>query len=157
MIDVKQFHNNVIKPTLTVLGLGGLAAERLVLGTALVESGLKYLQQVPTGPARGFFQMEKATHKDLWDRFLESNDSLVKKISGLMIDGIDPFESMAGNCYYAAAMCRIHYYRIKTRLPDYKDMTGLAEYWKKYYNTELGAGKVTSFLSHADTIIAIVK
>ena len=42
-------------------------------------------------------------------------------------------------------MCRVHYYRAPTKLPEAEDLDGLAHYWKKYYNTELGAGKPEEF------------
>lgn len=157
MLDVKQFYENVLKPTLANLGYGGLAAERLILGTILQESNLTYVRQLNNGPARGFIQMEKATHKDIWDNYLNYKRPLIEKLAGLMVDGIDPFEQLMGNNYYAIAMCRIFYLRVREALPAANDIEGMANYWKKYYNTHLGKGKPEEFLRYKDTILDVVR
>ena len=79
MIDVKQFRANIIEPALTVLELDSVAAQELLLGTAVQESRITYLRQLGNGPALGLFQMEPATHNDIWDNFLEYKPELAKK------------------------------------------------------------------------------
>jgi hypothetical protein len=45
------------------------AAAQLLLGTALKESlQLKYRRQIQ-GPALGYYQMEPATHDDIWNNY----------------------------------------------------------------------------------------
>ena len=46
-----QIRSLVIRPALEKLNLWSLSAEELVLGTAIVESGLTYLRQHNDGPA----------------------------------------------------------------------------------------------------------
>ena len=61
----------VIRPALTKINLWSSSAEELVLGTAIVESGLTYLKQHGDGPALGLWQIEPATHEDLYTNFVE--------------------------------------------------------------------------------------
>ncbi len=53
---------------------------------------------------------------------------------------------MVGNLYFAAAMCRLRYWDVPERLPDADDVRALARYWKRWYNTEQGAGHEDDFV-----------
>src|SRR3954469_3472805 len=61
---VAQFRNFVVRPILDYLGLASPAAENLLVGTALYESGLEALDQwtgpgdATLGPAFGIYQIE---------------------------------------------------------------------------------------------------
>lgn len=144
-MDIEQFHKYVVRPALEVVGLQSLDAERLLIGTALVESRLHYLQQV-RGPACGVFQMEPATHDDIWRNFLAFKPLLAKRVRRLMFDGMEPIEQMRCNMAYAVAMARVHYFRVKESLPS--DPAGQAAYHKKYYNTVLGKTDVSESLEY---------
>ena len=65
MLDPRQFAERVIRPALVKLRLQSPAAEALLLGTAVVESGLSALVQAGGGPALGLYQIEPATHADI--------------------------------------------------------------------------------------------
>ena len=135
----------VIRPTLKFLGLHSRSAEELLIGTAAVESeGGHYLHQVGGGPAVGAFQMEPATHDDIWGNYLDYRQSLADSIR--MLDSRTQAENMAGNLYYAVAMARVHYLRVPYLLPDQSDLRGLADYWKTHFNTVKGAGSVRDFI-----------
>lgn len=142
-LDLDQLRLLVVRPTLQALSLWSPTAENLVLGTGIVESRCKYLKQIGKGPALGIFQMEPFTHNDIWRTHLWGTElgmkvgNLVRPFSGR---APDPTE-MIWNLRYAAAMCRVHYRRIREALPE-NDAVGLAQYWKQYYNTPLGAGTV---------------
>jgi hypothetical protein len=43
-------------------------------------------------------------------------------------------------------MARVHYLRRPEPIPT--DLTGQAEYWKKWYNTYLGAGTVEEYIEN---------
>jgi hypothetical protein len=45
------------------------------------------------------------------------------------------------NLPYQIAMARVHYFRVKQRLPKHTNVEAMASYWKKYYNTPKGAGE----------------
>lgn len=156
-MDSKQFLERVIKPTLVFIGHDSKAAQQLLLGTALTESNLTHISQIPVPIARGFFQVEKPTHDDYWNGYLERNQRLRDKVLDLMNTGMGDFEQVEGNMYYAAALARVHYLRIKEAIPQAGDIEGMARYWKKYYNTHLGKGTVEHFLKHKATIERLTK
>lgn len=146
MLDVKQFKDLVIVPALQTLELYSEAAVELVLGTALQESGLRYLQQLNEGPALGLFQMEPATHDDIWNNYLKYRPELAGRLKSL---GVVAFPlAMVGNLWYGAGMCRVHYFRVKDPLPAQGDYEGQAAYWKEHYNTYLGAGTEEEYLEN---------
>lgn len=147
MIDANQLLHEIIRPVLRDMGLGGVYAEALVLGTACQEShcGL-WLVQLDQGPARGIFQMEPATHDDIWNRFLSDRQDLANKVRRWRLqygNGMGADE-MTGNLYYATAMCRIHYLRVPEPIPE--TLPGQAKYYKKYYNTAAGSATEADYL-----------
>ena len=145
MLHVQQFAEWVIVPALDAIGLNSQAAQELLLGTALQESNLYYLKQLGMGPAMGLFQMEPATHDDIWTHYLIYKPKLAGKVH--TISAQQTPEELAGNLWYAAAMCRIHYLRVKAPLPEAGDIDAQAAYWKKHYNTTLGAGTEDEYLA----------
>lgn len=152
MMDIVQLRNLVVRPVLEHLAPEipyTLSAERLLLGTAAQESKLKYIHQIGAGPAVGLWQMEPFTHDDLWKTTLAgSSNPLAIKVRELELPdwyGKDARE-MVGNLYYACAMARVFYRRIKAALPDADDALEMAQYWKKYYNTEHGKGTIDEFI-----------
>jgi hypothetical protein len=144
MIDPIHLLKYVIRPVLKDLDLWSVEAEQLVLGTACQESKCgEYLVQLGGGPALGIYQMEPATHDDIWKNFLNYKVDLIDRLAAFYINGIS--KELIGNLYYATAMCRIHYLRVPEKIP-----VGLhpqAAYWKKYYNTPLGAGTVNEYIN----------
>ena len=144
-----QFRSLVYR-TLEKIGLHSMSAENLLLGTAAQESGFgTYFRQIGWGPARGIFQMELATEKDIWENFLCFKDKeLRNKI--FIITGItepDPL-ALEGNLIYQIAMCRVHYLRVREALPNWADIEGMARYWKQYYNTFAGRGTEEEFINN---------
>ncbi|RBM07745.1 hypothetical protein [Novacetimonas cocois] len=125
---IAQFRREIVAPTLSHLGLGGDAAVGLMTGTALIESGL--------------WQMEPATHDDLWATFL--SDARLASLRGAVLDLASRWPArvaqLPGNLPYACAMARLKYYRAPGPLPDADDAAGQCRYWKSNYNTSLGAG-----------------
>lgn len=143
-IDPGQLRRLIIRPVLLHLDAHSRAAENLLLGTAAQESHLgEYLAQIGGGPARGIFQMEPATRRDI-DQYLRRKSRLRLKVEYFKLPALPA--QLYGNLYYAAAMCRIHYWRVTESLPRADDIEGLAAYWKRYYNTPLGHGTITQFL-----------
>ena len=142
-----QFRRHVVVPALESIQHHNLAAENLVMGTAAVESRFEWLKQLGNGPALGFFQMEPATHDDIWLNFLAYRDPLAARIRrAIQYNGGQPAASrMIWDMRYAAIMCRVHYLRVKGALPSADDAEELGRYWKRHYNTNLGAGSVEKF------------
>jgi hypothetical protein len=148
-LDVDQLRVNIVRPVLIRLDLHTPAAENLVLGTALHESHARYLRQIK-GPAMGIYQMEPATHFDLHRNFLRHNTTLKVRINNFASffsgDMPDPSE-LIGNLFYATAMCRVHYRRVRDPLPT-NEPHALAQYYKDFYNTRLGKATVEQALPH---------
>jgi hypothetical protein len=131
------------------MGLWSQAAENLVLGTALVESKAEYIHQV-RGPALGLWQMEPATHDDIHANFLVFRKDLRDKLAELATSAeiTAGANEMVGNLYYACAMCRLLYRRVREDLPPEKDAEGMASFYKRWYNTPAGKSSVEKALPH---------
>jgi hypothetical protein len=120
------------------------------MGTAAQESRLTYLKQLGGGPALGLFQMEPATHNDIWVNFLKWKPSWQNAVLEMTTtrqgNWMPRPEEMIWNLQYAAAMCRIHYVRKPGAIPI--TVTDQAMYWKKHFNTELGKGTEREFIDN---------
>ena len=147
-MKARDFLKAVIRPTLQGLGMGGLSAEWLVLGTAAQESQFHYLRQLGGGPGLGFFQVEPATHRDIWDSYLVFRPDLANAIENLTVPYAARVDQLIWNLRYAVAICRVHYRRVPAPLPTSGDLPAMAAYWKRYYNTSLGRGKEDEFIEN---------
>lgn len=143
----QSFLETVIRPTLRTMGYWSEAAERLLLGTALAESALQERVQRGGGPARGLFQMEPATHADIWTNFLRHRPPLAQSVRAfLSAPAADGFAELEHNDRYACAMARVHYLRVRAAIPAGGKVEDLAAYWKAHYNTPAGKGTVRHFV-----------
>jgi hypothetical protein len=158
-LNLSQFREYVVLPALNQLeGIAySLAADQLVMGTLAQESHGTYIKQLGNGPAMGLFQMEPATHKDLWLNFIKFRRPVQCSLLLMTSDSVDAnyysngwpdHNALVWNNRYAAAMCRVHYFRAPEALPKANDIKALARYWKKYYNTVHGAGTVEEFIKN---------
>jgi len=149
-INPQQLLQHVVRPALQHIGLHSRAAEQLVLGTALVESRGEYVKQLGKGPALGLWQMEPATHDDILGNYVAYKPQLKLWLNGLTTSAkiTDGALELVGNLFYAAAMCRIHYARVRDPLPGADEFGDMAMYWKRFYNTLLGAGTADKALPH---------
>ncbi len=145
-INVNQFRVHVIRPAMELLQMSSPAAEALLLGTAAQESALgHYLRQVGGGPALGVFQMEPATYHDIWGRYIAFQPAIKQSLATRWTMIPEP-EEMVTDLLLAGVMCRLHYRRVRAKLPEADDIQGLAHYWKRYYNTPQGAGTEAEFI-----------
>lgn len=155
MSAAKTFRDVVVSPVLEHLSrydlrLQSVQAQRLLCGTALVESGLMYYQQVG-GPAVSLFQIEPMTFDDVYGRYLPiQRTDLWAAVNELLIPGLGvgaPIKQLAGNTLFACAIARIRYWMETKPLPPESDgVMGLAHYWKDHYNSAAGAGDVEKFV-----------
>lgn len=119
------------------------------MGTAAQESGMgQYLVQLGNGPARGIFQMEPNTLRDIQQNFLSYRPKLKAMVETHKAMALSDAANLICNLAYAALMCRIHYLRVAEALPAADDLSGLARYWKRYYNTALGKGSEAEFIEN---------
>jgi len=153
-MDAFQLREYIVKPALESVGMYSEVAEDLIMGTAAQESLLSYVKQLGNGPAVGLFQMEPNTYHDIWENYLMHRHELRSKvISAIRFDAIVPDpRRMIWDHRLAAIMCRIHYRRVPAPLPEYEDIEGYAAYWKKYYNTILGAGTTEEYIKNFELV-----
>lgn len=159
-IDPGHLRDHVIRPVLARLdevapGIASRAAERLLIGTALAESeGGRWLVQLGGGPARGPWQMELATHDDIWSNFLAYRDALAGCVDAMKSGHKPPQRELVTNLDYAAALARVHYWRVAEPLPAADDIEGLGWYWRRHYNTLAGAGRAEEFMRRLERAAA---
>ena len=163
-MDVGDFRELVVRPALQFLAkaakkprLWSPAAENLVLGTGIHESGgLRYLWQRKANDVRldheqagrGLFQIQPGTHEDLWFNYLRHRPALADALNSLsMVRGSADLK-LIGNLSYAAAVCRLIYWRRPEPLPEADDIEGMARYWGQFYQTENDPEKIRDFISN---------
>jgi len=153
-MNVKQLREYIIKPTLLTLSeydarMNSQIAVDLLVGTCLQESNADYVHQLGGGPALGIYQMEPATHDDIWENYLKHRPNLatiIKSLAGERFsNGKVSSLELIGNINYATAMARVHYWRVPAKLPSPNDILGMGLYWKNYYNTSKGKGTAEEF------------
>lgn len=166
MINPKQLQDYIVRPVCQLLiplqhdqsGSRVEPAVELLMGTAAQESGCgEFLHQLGAGPALGIFQMEPATHDDLWKNYINYHPEFQRVIIGLGSNGMDRLQQMVGNLYYATAMCRMHYMRVPEALPAAGDLDAQAAYYKKWYNTPLGAATTDEYKANWRKIAPLLK
>ena len=127
-------------------------AENLIFGTGLVESNYDYLKQWNNGVARSWWQIEPGMTGalDTIVNYLDYRKNLLGKCA--VAAKVAPFYFRVGveeeevrdlletNIAYAIIMCR----RVPKKLE--KTVEGMAHYWKKYYNSDLGKGDPKEFI-----------
>ena len=147
MLDPGHFRSYIVRPTLEIMDLpNAQVAEDLLVGTALVESKLRFLRQIGGGPALGFYQIEPATHDDLWNNYLHNREPLNYRARGLLAPRPSELDQLVTNPAYATAIARLIYWRRPEPLPETGDVLGYAAYWKAHFNTEEGAGEENHFI-----------
>lgn len=144
-MKAKQMRELVIKPALERLDLTGEPAETLLLATACVESRCgAAIKQWPSGPALGIFQIEPATYDDLLLNYLAFRPDLNVKLMSLYCAGMTAEENLTCNLIFQAAVCRLIYLRAPEKIPE--TLSGMAAFWKRFYNTPAGKGTEAKFL-----------
>lgn len=158
MINAPQLRELVVRPALRRLELWSEEAENIVIGTAAVESKLHYLKQLGDGPALGLWQIEPATHDDVWGNYLLFRIARARAlhwVAGHFVERyevpqIPPHDWLVYNLRYAAGVCRLIYRRAPEALPSTVD--GMAALWKLRYNTPKGKGTEEDFVRTYEAI-----
>ena len=116
-----------------------------MLGIAAQESKLRYFRQLNSGPARGIFQIEPRTERDLWKYIHARPDiaAVIEQRCNLQDPDVVHLEC---NLPYQVLLCRVYLLRIPEALPAEHDLLGQAHYWKKYYNTAAGRGTEEEYI-----------
>lgn len=152
---VTAFRVNVIRPvladmaTVTGLPLNSQGAEELLTGVACHESdGLLYVRQLGDGPALGPYQMEPATHDDLFRNFLAFRPWLKQAVLNFSAYSETFYGELAFNAFYATACARAQFYRFSDLIPEVGDLLSQANLWKLRWNSMVGRGTVAEYIDH---------
>ena len=150
-MNAAQLRTYIIEPVLRYLEPEipfSAGAMELVMGTAAQESGLRHIDQLTPGPgpAYGLWQMEGATHEDLWASFINPRPALREKLLMMVAPWPSRVEQLRSNLLYGAAMCRVHYRRAPEAIPPADNIEALGQLWKLRYNTSAGKGTVQQFV-----------
>lgn len=146
----KQFRSSIIQPALKNMNMYSADDEELLILTMATETlGGYYLFQ-HGGPALGIFQMEPATHEDIWRNYIAERPILLRQMQTLFSPGKPrPIPStMVSDLNYATVMARLFYERVKENIPSKSDMEYQALFYKRYWNTSLGAADVKTVLQN---------
>ena len=150
-MNAQQLHDYIIKPTLEYMGHGydSKNARMLLLATAAIESDCgHYIKQI-NGPALGVWQMEPDTFHDIYancDALKKAG--LQRRVNDLAIkgEGIDA-AWLISSPMYACAVARLKYSMDKAPIPDHKEIFEVYRYYKRIYNTPIGASTFDKFKS----------
>lgn len=143
-MNVVKFHDQILVPALQmpISKFNDVRARHLLLGTAMVESGLNDVVG-DNGQSLSWFQINELTYRDIMQRFLPQREfnvcGILQKYYGHYL-GMPSFDVLRYRLDLAVHVARLVYYKVAEPLPDYSDIKGQAAYWKQYYNTKLGAG-----------------
>ncbi len=180
-IKTEQISEYIVKPVLKILGLSGhnimlgIGAQESNMGT--------YIEQIGKGiHGRGWLQVEAATHDDVW-RYLLRNydpnhtkfmrDNWIQYLNPRVLTTVAPntpciegaakafcthtlgikHDRLIYDLRYCCAIARLKLYMIPAPLPAENDIEGMADYWKKYYNSSKGKGSVKDFIANYDEYV----
>jgi hypothetical protein len=155
-IDAKQLRTLVIRPAINAIGLWSADAEELLMLTAATETHLgNFIRQVDMKDdkgAFGIFQMEKGAYEWIWANRITPTASLKAAIRLFCgYDGKPPIQRLMTDLALAAIMTRLYYCNITPAIPNASNIHELADYWKHWYNTELGKGTVEKAITDYKT------
>ena len=135
----------IIDATLEQMNMSNEDASDLIFATGKAESGYRALRQYG-GPALGYFQMEPATCRDIWENYVMYRAKFRDKLYTLGFDDSKLDYCLLSNIGLQVAFCRLHYRRVPDALPKARDVASQAKYWKTHYNTVKGKGTTEHFV-----------
>jgi len=136
-MDEEQFENFVLVPALQAISLYSPAAHILILGTFLIESELKFVEQKGPGDAMGFGQVEEITYNCIL-RYLNRFDKTNLKeicLAACFYTAFPPRSAVMHNLRWSVIITRLKYLSVKAGLPRWSDADAMADYHKRWYNT----------------------
>jgi len=144
----------VYKVNMKLLGHARREEIELMAGTIATESHFYQRVQLNRGPARGVFQIEPDTAKDIYENYLRYKPELYKKFMDIVFymgsapffipqkDEIDKLLMLCDD--YSAGIARMVYLRQRPPIP--KTLEDQAAYYKLWFNTPAGKGSVEKYL-----------
>jgi len=133
----------------SVLGYGGQGgfAVDLMMETAAQETRCgQYRDPTPNGAGRGLFQVDPVAFNDICQRARTNDLEMIFSHFAIDIKKIR-HDALDYSPLLAAIFCRLFYKLIPDVIPA--SVEGRAVYWKKHYNTVLGAGTAAEYVVNA--------
>ena len=144
---IKEEHmRTLIRAVLKYLDCYSRDFEEVLVFTVCIESEMGRLLVDSQGQALGAFQILPSTEKDILNRWLNTKgqEKLKSKIEALRACPIKGAPQLMTDLRYQVALAACNYImRAGThRIPNRKNTYEISRYYKKYYNTELGAATI---------------
>jgi len=136
-MKAKHFRKYLTRAILQEYDCWSERAEELLLYTGVVESALKHVVQAKTGPARGYFQMEPWVCDDLINNRLKNNP--IRRNHLIDLNAGPCKEALKDDIVFMVLTCRYFYMEVPEPLPAASDRGAIYQYYKKYWNTVVGA------------------
>lgn len=154
-------HDYIIEPVLARMGdkFNTKAARQLLLATAAQESHCGSFFKQVKGPALGIYQFEEWVVKDLYTNYLNYRPETLELVDEFQSPAGKAelgLSSVLGNTFYATAIARMQYFRQPEKMPEFNDFDGMWEYYKKYWNTELGKATEQEFRYNWNRYVEVV-
>lgn len=143
----------VIRPTLKALGICKPAAEKLMLGTAAVQSNLGFVLQSHQG--MGIFGIDTHRHREIWDKYLAFNEDLASTVRGLASqhDFLKaPDTELISNLKYSTAIAWMVYQQAGVDLSQLKTPQDLADCWYQVFTENSEHQSPAKFLTQYKNI-----
>lgn len=127
-------------------------AEDLLVMIAAHESKLGHYAHQVKGPARGLFQIEPKTLRDVYTSYLVFRPQLAEIVNSFRGDAFDPVDDLLANQAFQVVIARLILWRDPEPLPAIdavdKDayLRALARYAKSAWNTEKGKAHHSDYL-----------
>ena len=140
MLAADDLRTLVVRDTLKLLGDWSAAAENLLIGTAIQESGLG--NNLKSGRLLGIYHISPQTHQAVWDKYLINHPDLASRIRGLAGQRSflsNPHGELATNLSYATAIAWLVYKRHNLLLPEADNIEGLARIWHRHFHSKAAA------------------
>lgn len=144
-MEPQEFLTDCLVPAAIALNVYDTPHLQLGLGTGIQESKLQNVQQHGGGPALGPFQMEPATHDSLWVNFIQYRPALKAALQTILGENNPSPQMLMQDLIYSAAMMFVKYLSCPGKIPE--DLPGQAAYYKKWYNTPLGAATEEEYIA----------
>ena len=148
-MNLQQVIDYWIKPALEYFPEELRTANRtqFMLAIGCIESGYRAVAQEPVADALGFWQMEEGTFQDCLDNFLAYASDFSKGWFRCRDEHWVRYKTLTYDSVFACYMAAIKIYRAPPALPPFGDLTGMAQYWKKYYNASPEGADVPTALN----------
>jgi hypothetical protein len=153
---VNELRHHVVRPTLERLGVWSTIWENLLLGTIAQASSFGF--HVRDGRGLGLYQIDKETHRHVWDRYLAFDPDLASQVRGFASQREflnQPDAELVTNLAYATVIAWAIYSSNSVILPqDANDINALALCWQQHFPrrqiNQNAADFVASYRKHVE-------